>query len=75
MKIDQFQADFEDDDFKFTPLPNHSAISSGYTSNGFTYTPNKIQYNDTIFLIFCNHLLNPEELEKLKHDWKIYCPH
>lgn len=75
MKIDLFQADFIGDEYRFSKLPNHGHTSQSYTSNGHTYTRNRIEYPDTIFFIYCNHVLNEKQLQKLKDDWIAYCPH
>ncbi|WP_171492350.1 hypothetical protein [Acinetobacter nosocomialis] len=63
-----------DDEYVFIKLPNTQYMVNGYRSNGFTYTPNKIPYHDSIFIIYCNHDLNDYELKKLEEDWRKFCP-
>ncbi len=75
MNIDKFEANFKDGEYHFSKLPNHGGIEPSYRSNGFTYTPNRIEYHDTLFIIYCNHELNEHEFQKLNEDWRRFCPH
>lgn len=75
MNIDKFEANFVDGEYVFDRLPNQGEVESSYRSNGFTYTPNRIQYHDTLFIIYCNHELNEHEFQKLNEDWRRFCPH
>jgi hypothetical protein len=74
MKIELFVADFIEDQYQFEKLPYHGSIPNEFHSNGFTYTPNEIRYNDTRFFLYCNHELNDYERKKLETDWRTYCP-
>jgi len=74
MKTELYQAIFVEDEYKFSPLPNDGSIPNEYRSNGYTYTPNEISYDDSKYLIYCNHELNDYEKKKLELDWT-NCPY
>lgn len=74
MNTHLYQANFVEDSYKFSPLPDDGKIPTEYRSNGLTYTPNEIRYENARYFIYCNHELNDYEGKKLELDWAD-CPY